>query len=552
MLGTTLGFLLLAPAAPAPAPPALAPSLVDAQQARALADMVANTIVVVTTSYAKQVPLGEYTAGAVRGMHDEAGLTPPDGMMKAARAATSYQEAHAVLTETRLALGHSPRLAGPRAYFAALNGLRHATDPSCGIANSRANNYVSVDMDFDGTGIELDGVIGQQWTLYRVEHQLATGQIQPLQGLSPIPKVVDVRPPATFPWRVKRAIPGGPAQRLGVRAGDTITHLNGVEVTAESANKLFAEFAFPPTRGFDPRTGLPLAVRRTLKLRRQGRPEPIELAIEGERYTPETIFGVMRQADGKWDCLLDREYKIGYIRVGPVEMEADDRVAEMLDELTRRGCKALILDLRWCPGGYVTPGSQIAGMFLKEGDEIATVDGRVALPRNPFPPVSGREVYRALAPKAGRFPKTPLLVLVGGETTGGGELIAAALQDHKRAEVMGQRTVGRAALQEPIALGVGDLQFRVTKGTTLRPNGKDRQRYPTSKPTDDWGVRPDEGLEVPITLDLSMKLRRWADEHAARPADAKEAVDFDDPAQDPYRTAALAYLRKKLGKPVIN
>jgi len=97
-----------------------------------------------------------------------------------------------------------------------------------------------------------------------------------------------------------------------------------------------------------------------------------------------------------------------------------------------------------------------------------------------------------------------------------------------------------------VGLG-GTVQYRVTIGTSLRPNGKNRQRKPDSGPLDDWGVRPDEGLEVPVTADKSAELRRQAELHSLRPADSREALTFDDPATDPHRLAALAYLRKKLG-----
>src|SRR5581483_10770715 len=115
-----------------------------------------------------------------------------------------------------------------------------------------------------------------------------------------------------------------------------------------------------------------------------------------------------------------------------------------------------------------------------------------------------------------------------------------------RCVCVGQRTVGRASIQSAIDAGFAGLQFRVTTGFSLRANGKPRAKLPDSKPTDDWGVRPDEGLEVPITADKSAELRQQAELHSLRPADSTEALPFDDPAADPYRLAALTYLRKKL------
>ena len=125
----------------------------------------------------------------------------------------------------------------------------------------------------------------------------------------------------------------------------------------------------------------------------------------------------VRLPEDKWDCLLDREYKIGYVRLGAVEMGLDAKVAEMLDGLTKQGCRALILDLRWCPGGYVTPGTRIAGLFLKDGAMIAKMDYR-------DPSRAGTPPEVRTPPGGGKFADLPLVLLVGQETVGGGDGIS--------------------------------------------------------------------------------------------------------------------------------
>ena len=120
-------------------------------------------------------------------------------------------------------------------------------------------------------------------------------------------------------------------------------------------------------------------------------------------------------------------------------------------------------------------------------------------------------------PNLTRYTTYPLVVLIGQETTGGGELIAAALRDNNRCVLMGQRSVGRAAIQNIVDGGFGGLQFKVTIGESLRPNGQPRQRKPDSGPLDEWGLKPDEGLEVPVTKDKSLQLRDWAELHSLRP-----------------------------------
>jgi carboxyl-terminal processing protease len=539
-----------ATAAPVPAPSAPANTTVDRNQATQFAHMVYNSGQNIRGKYFGNVESKDLISGALRGLYEAAGATMPDDVLQAVkRAGDSSTDLLNVLIDCRVRLGNVPALSGPRAFVAAINGFKHAMDLYCGLASPRVNSVISVDMDFN-IGIELEGVAGPRWSVYRIERSVAIGQLPPTGFFGPIPKPDAVPSPANFPWRIKRVIPGSPAQRAGVKPGDTITHLNGDEITAENANRMFVRFAEPVGSGFDPNTGQALPAKRAFKLKRPGTPASIELALETQQYTPEEVFGVMRTADGKWDCMLDRENKIGYIRLGPIEQGADEKLAGMLDDLTKRGCRALIFDLRWCPGGYVTPGTRIAGLFLKPNSVIAQVTKRNTQVPNGFSVLP--EFYRAMAPFADRFPETPLLVLVGSETMGGGELIAAALQDNHRCAMMGQRTVGRASIQETADLGFGQLQFKVTTGATLRPNGKSRGRLPDSKPTDDWGIKPDAGLEVPITADLSAKLRFWADEQALRPVDSKEALPFDDPLKDPFRAAALAYLRKQLARKAVN
>lgn len=556
-----VGLLLLAPASPVPAPPPAANATVDQNQAAQFAQLVYGTARRVAETYAgpsdDDNTGGDYEtfifhrlrrlfAGAIQAMYEEAGVPVPDPAIQAAYGATGTAELQHALIAARVRLGNVPALSGPRSLFIAINGFRHATDPYCGIVSHRLHTFVSVDMDF-GVGLELDGMSGPRWTVYRVERGVAAGTLPATGMFGPVPKLEDVLAPVSFPWRIKRVIPGSPAQRAGVKPGDTITHVNGTEITAENANRQFAQLAFP--------AGQPTDQKWTFTLGRAGRTDSITLTLQRQGYTPETVLGVIRTPDGNWNCMLDHEYRIGYVRLGAIEESSDDRLGEMLDDLAKRGCRGLVLDLRWCPGGYVSPGTQIAGMFLRPNDLVAEVRASKVI-QGPNDFGSSPSVYRAPpAPVGGKFRGVPVVILVGAETTGGGELIAAALQDNDdRADpkfaVMGQRTAGRAAIQVPIPAGFGGLEFKVTRGETLRPSGKTRQRKPTSRPTDDWGIRPDPGLEVPVTADLSAQLRQWADEHALRPADGTEALPFDDPQKDPYRAAALAYFRKKLGRPM--
>jgi C-terminal peptidase prc len=548
MNGVVLLTVLLAPAAPVPAsPPPPSAGQVDRSQCDRFAAMVMALAVQVKDMTGREgVTENALIESAIQGLYAEVGLPVPDEIRTRVRQA-ALADLTRLLAEARLSLGDDGRLAGSRSLFAAMNGFRHATDPLSGLVSSRVNRHVSIEQDF-GIGIELEGVSGLRWTIYQAEQSFARPHFPAGSGGSklggyfgPVPKPDEVRSPATLPWRVKRVIAGSPAQRAGIKPGDTIIRIDGNDITAENANALFAAFAMNPIL-FDPQTGRPIGQDRKLTIRR-GNAQPFTVAMKWEDYDPETAFGVMRHADGKWDCMIDRQARIGYIRIGPLESGLDIRFAEMLDDLKKQGCRGLILDLRWCPGGYVDPGTAIAGMFLKEGSVVAKMRFR-----NPAR-VSSNGDLRTRS-DGEKCTDIPLVVLVGHETTGGGELIAAALRDHDRCVVLGQRTAGRASIQNTIDAGFAGVQFRLTTGTSLRPNGKNRQRKPNSQPTDDWGVRPDAGLEVAVTADKSAELRLQAELQSLRPFESKESLPFDDPAEDPFRLAALVHLRKMLAAPV--
>ena len=254
-------------------------------------------------------------------------------------------------------------------------------------------------------------------------------------------------------------------------------------------------------------------------------------------YVPESIFGVNRGTGNEWNYWLDAKKKIAYIRVGPIEMGTPQQLALAISSVP--DAKGLILDLRWCPGGYLNQSAEIAGIFMEKG-QVASVKYR-------HPERQGSSEFRAEAVgiaryRAGNF---PLMVLVNGETMGGGELIACALQDNGRAVVAGQRTVGKASIQSPIYINsLPGWTFKLTAGTFVRPSGKNLQRFPDSTTKDDWGVRPDKGREITVSPSLGKQLKEWNLLYALRPGGDREAMPLDDPEADPQRWIALKMLRK--------
>ena len=124
----------------------------------------------------------------------------------------------------------------------------------------------------------------------------------------------------------------------------------------------------------------------------------------------------------------------------------------------------------------------------------------------------------------------PIIVLVNGETSGGGELIAAALQDYGRAVVAGQKTVGKSTVQRSLSdLGI---PFKYTTNILVRP--RNRNAPPAEGiSAADWIVRPNPGREIPTTAELSRQLKQAWMLHTFAPVGSSESLPIDDPEHDP-------------------
>jgi carboxyl-terminal processing protease len=324
---------------------------------------------------------------------------------------------------------------------------------------------------------------------------------------------------------IRDVLLGSPAQEAGLRPGDEILRLHDSDgrerAVKESLNVLNGR-----TPLLKPQLGafaLPEPI--TLTYRRNSPPaqEIRQVKLEWRRFRPESVFGVTRRDDNSWNYWLDAERKIAHVRLGNLVRSTPDELADILADLRRDGLRGLILDLRWCPGGALTGSTKTAELFLGEGT-IATVRYR----NKP------EEVFRST--NEGKHNDFAMVVLINSESTGGAEMIAAALQDHHRAVLIGQRTHGKGNVQ---ALRLGTVGLKVTSGTIVRPNGKPLHRFPDSKPDDPWGVHPDPGHEFRVSPDVSRALRTWWEELTMRPGASTQRLPLDDPLADPQRNAAL-------------
>jgi carboxyl-terminal processing protease len=138
----------------------------------------------------------------------------------------------------------------------------------------------------------------------------------------------------------------------------------------------------------------------------------------------------------------------------------------------------------------------------------------------------------------------PLVVLVNGKTASAAEIVAACVQDHGRAVVVGERTFGQGIVRGllPLKDGVGSLKLPVA--SYFRPSGKTMNRYPGATESDDWGVSPDPGYEVVLTEEeiAEFQTQRSARENLTAPGPS--AAQF----RDRQLQKAQAYLQDRLAK----
>lgn len=300
-------------------------------------------------------------------------------------------------------------------------------------------------------------------------------------------------------------LPGGPAYFKGVRAGDLIVEINGKSTEGFTIADAVARLKGP--RGGEVSIGIrrpdadPDAPVRTVKLVR----DIIQMAtVRGDSFR-----------DGQWDFMLDKEQKIAYIRLTHFSRHSADEMTAALEILREQGMKGLILDLRDNPGGLLRQATRIADMFLEEGVIVST---------------KGRNVREQTwkARKADTFSGFPMAVLVNRVSASASEIVAAALQDHDRAVVIGERSWGKGSVQNVINLEEGRSALKLTTASYFRPSGRNIHRYPDSEESDEWGVSPNDGFEVKYSW---QERNRWRIDRRARDV-IREGGD-PDPEETP-------------------
>lgn len=247
-------------------------------------------------------------------------------------------------------------------------------------------------------------------------------------------------------------IEGTPADRAGILAGDRIVKING-----EPTKDMTLFEAVRKLRG-------PRGSQVTITIMREGFTEAKDFAITRETIEVHSVRS-FELGDG-----------IGYIRMVSFQEKTARDLEQTLEQFQTGGVKAMVLDLRNNPGGLLSQAVQVADLFLQKGQLIVYTEGRA---RN--------QDLRFSAEHTKSLPQVPLVVLVNGGSASASEIVAGALQDHRRAVILGTTTFGKGSVQTVIPLNDGS-GLRLTTAKYFTPRGETIQGK---------GITPDIQVEPP-------------------------------------------------------
>jgi carboxyl-terminal processing protease len=325
---------------------------------------------------------------------------------------------------------------------------------------------------------------------------------------------------------------GTPAYRAGLLAGDRILEING-----KSTDGLLRDEAVEKLRG-DEGTSVSLTIVHP------GKDAKEKLTIKREKIHIDTVVGDHRKADGAWEYMLDAKQHLGYVRLTAFSRDTAAELQRVLAQLQTAKLRGLILDLRFNPGGLLSAAIEVSDLFISEG-RIVSTKGRNS-PERTWD-----------AHKEGTFEGFPMVVLVNHYSASASEIVAACLQDHKRAVIVGERSWGKGSVQNVIELEEGRSALKLTTASYRRPNGKNIHRFPGAKDSDEWGVMPDKGFEIKLSDgELAMLQDQWSHDFVTPPTKAAPAAKSPAPAKakepasppDRQLQAAVKYLGTELAK----
>jgi carboxyl-terminal processing protease len=306
-------------------------------------------------------------------------------------------------------------------------------------------------------------------------------------------------------------LPGTPAHRAGIKAGDVILRVNGEDISPLEVDDIVPKIMGPKN------STVTLTVQR-------GSGKPFDVALIRDVITITSIRGYRCDAQGNWDFMIDPEQKIGYMRIDPSFMDGTVReMKDAIEKLKRQGCRAMILDLRFNPGGLLRTAIEVTELFLRQGQNIVSTRG------------DHSESWPARSNAEPAFDKD-LIVLVNENSASASEIVAGALQDNHRAMILGSRTHGKGSVQNLIPLANEAAYLKLTTALYYLPSNRCPDKQPDAEV---WGVTPEIGLPLwPEEVMKVIQIRRDSDILAVEGGPATSRTASSKAAKGPDQTTS--------------
>ena len=247
-------------------------------------------------------------------------------------------------------------------------------------------------------------------------------------------------------------IPDSPAEKAGIKPGDIIVSVDGVEYSYEEFSTIASHI-----KGKE-------GTKVKLVIERDGK----KMDFEIERAKIETNPIKIKMLDNN----------IGYLSLPSFDENCSKKFKEKADELVSKGAKSLIIDLRNNGGGIVDETTNIADYFLEKGKTIMSTkdnNGVTGITES-----DGKQIYNM-----------PLVLLVNENTASASEILTAALKENGRAKVIGTTTYGKGVIQTVITLADGSGMLKITTAEYFTPNGIAINKK---------GIKPDVEVKLPDTV----------------------------------------------------
>ena len=237
-------------------------------------------------------------------------------------------------------------------------------------------------------------------------------------------------------------------------------------------------------------------VHLTVQNERESQPRSMEL--ERQVIAIESVLGDVHSPEGQWVFKLTADPRVAHVRITSFGDRTAQELTHALDQLVADGVQGVVLDLRDNPGGPLDMAVAVCDLFLPADKTVVETRGRDA-----------ELIRRYSTTGKGRFLSLPLAVLVNQNTASAAEIVAACLQDHGRAAVVGQRTYGKGTVQQLLPMESGRSLLKLTWASFWRPDGVNIHRKPGTPEVEPWGVTPNPGRELQLSAEDYATYLKW-------------------------------------------